>query len=275
MAPSGARPAALAEAFSAVQDDVAAIRYNPASLSSLRSTQLGFIYQEGLIDDAEGQVVAGRSTARGGVGLSLGFYDGGKIDVLDGGPRRSVQAQTDLTMAVGYARRVGAISAGLAGKYISSELIDQYRAQAVALDLGVTGRLWPKTALGASLQNIGTRLTYSQEGDELPLLARAGVAQSLFRERGLLVADLRYLARDREMSAAVGFEYMTGPLALRGGYTSGSDLVNVSLGAGFLLRNFSIDYSYGIADELNSPHRVSVTVKFDARREAGILGASR
>jgi len=60
--PASARPAALGEAFTAMQDDISAMDYNPASVKSLSSGQASFFYQKGLTDDAHGNFLIGTTT---------------------------------------------------------------------------------------------------------------------------------------------------------------------------------------------------------------------
>ena len=120
----GARPAALGEAYTAATNDIAAMGYNPASLKSLETGHGSFMYQKGLAEDAYGHFMVGAPTRLGHLGLSIGYYNGGEIELFDGTQERTVNAQTDLTVAMGYAGSIGNLALGVTGKYLSSELIE-------------------------------------------------------------------------------------------------------------------------------------------------------
>src|SRR5262245_55480348 len=96
-----ARPASLAEAYSAMTNDVAAFPYNAASLKSLDRVQAFFMYQKGLAEDAYGHFLVGLKTKGGrGLGLSVGYYDAGSIELFDGTTSRTVSAQKDLSLGL-------------------------------------------------------------------------------------------------------------------------------------------------------------------------------
>ena len=171
---SAARSAALGEAFTPVTNDVAAFHYNPASLGSLDNGHASFMYQKGLVDDAFGQFSMGTPIKQGSLGLSIGYYNGGDIELFDGTTERTVNAQTDLTVGIGYAHNFGKTSIGVTGKYLSSELIETEKAQAFAGDLGIGVPLHSRVHFGAALQNFGSQLKFVEEGDDLPRIARGG-----------------------------------------------------------------------------------------------------
>src|SRR5687768_15053931 len=75
----GARSAALSEAFSTAPNDIAAFGYNPAALSTLRSGHASFSFHRGTTDDFYGQMMIGASREGRGLGLSVGYYDGGSL----------------------------------------------------------------------------------------------------------------------------------------------------------------------------------------------------
>jgi len=261
----GARSAALGEAFTPMVNDIAAMGYNPASLGTLKSGQASFMYQKGMVDDSYGQFLIGAPMARGGWGLSVGYYNAGTMDIsFDGVTSRSVSAQKDLTLGLGYARNIGSTSYGLNFKYLRSEIIEMETAQAYAVDLGLSQGLGSRLRFGAALQNFGTQLKFVENGDELPRIARAGVNILVFNGKVpvTLLLDAPYYMNERELRPATGLEFGFGLLALRAGYKKGSGTDELSFGTGFLLGRTSLDYSFGLVQNLDAQHRVSLSLAF-------------
>jgi hypothetical protein len=258
-----ARPAALGEALTAATDDVAAFSYNPASLATLHRGHAAFLYHRGINDDAYGQFLIGQPHKKNGYGLSVGYYDGGKVEISDGNTSSFVTAQRDLVLALGAARSMGRLSAGVAGKYFSSELAETDKATAVAADAGVGYRLSKNIQVGAAVQNMGTKLEFNGLGSDLPRIARAGMAMALpFQARTLLFLDAPYHFNQSQFYPAVGIETGVGPLAFRAGYKVVPDEDQISLGAGFRVGSTELSYAFELADNLNSRHRISVGMRF-------------
>ena len=78
----------------------------------------------------------------------------------------------------------------------------------------------------------------------------------------MLLLDAPYYLNEQEARPAVGLEVNLGLISLRAGYKSGSDLEEFSVGTGFMLGRSSLDYSYGLVEELDSQHRVSLSMRF-------------
>ncbi len=258
---AGAKPFALGEAFSSVQNDISAMGYNPASLNSLTSSQASFQYQQGMAEDSYGEFRLGLPFQKSGLGFSMGLYKGGDTVLNDGTPTRTVTAQKDMAVSLGYARTLGSMSLGLTGKYISSELAESAKASAMALDMGLQAPLSSRLKMGLALQNMGNQLKYDQKKEDLPLKARAGLSWGFFKSSQLLI-DAVYSAKEKELNPAAGLEVGFGPLALRAGYQAGSDLQNFSLGTGFLINNLSLDYAFGLVQNLDSTHKMSISLRF-------------
>ncbi len=262
--PGSARAAAVGEAFSAVPDDISAFAYNPASLRTLTSSQLSVMYQRGITDDSRGRFLMGKPIDCGGIGMNINYYDGGGVDVNDGLTKRSADAKKDFVFTLGAARSIGNVAVGIAGKYISSEIIEQENAAAWAADFGAQVSLHPRWTLGAALQNVGTNLKYVNKRERLPRIGRLGATwQALQGPLPLLIlAEVPFFFNEEEIRPAAGAETQVGPMAFRVGYKSRNELANFSFGAGFAIRQFSIDYSYGLVSEINDEHNVSFNVKF-------------
>lgn len=262
-APTG-RAAALAEAYSAMTNDVAAMNYNPASLGTLQESQASFLYQKGLADDSYGNFIVGLPLAKGTLGFNLGYYDAGSFNYFDGTKQNVITAKRDITSSLGYAVGGNRWSFGFSGKYIQSQLLETSKASALAADFGTQWGFSRSLTFGAALQNIGTSMTYMNDAQSLPRVARAGLQYNVpvAGSHVTFLADAPYYMNEKNLRPAFGLETLVGPMALRAGYSTKGDLAGLSFGAGFNFGKMSLDYSYGLVKDLNATQRVSVAMKF-------------
>ncbi|OVE76095.1 hypothetical protein BVX98_06345 [bacterium F11] len=265
---SGARPAALGEAFSAVPNDVSAFAYNPASLASLQENHVSFLFQRGISDDSFGQFAFGIPlNQESGLGFSIGYYDGGDISFIEGGSPVTLTAQRDLVLALGVASQIQMVSLGISGKILSSELAETDHANAYAVDMGLGLTLNSRLRLGAAVQNIGNKLKFNDVGDDLPRIVRTGLSYDIITSNipTTIFADLPYHLNQHEYRPGVGLETYVGPLAFRGGYKQESSLEEFSAGVGFYLNQASFHYAFGLINQLDSRHQVSLDFRFGSR----------
>jgi LysM repeat protein len=273
---TSARISALGEAAAAMSNDVAAFGYNPASLKSLETGQASFLYQKGLAEDAYGQFMIGAPMKHGNMGLSIGYYNGGTINLYDGTTERTVNAQTDMTVSLGYSNNVGPLSFGMTGKYLSSQLIESNRATAYAADLGLSMQASPRVRLGGAVQNIGTQLKFIEEGDNLPRIARGGMAISMMaNKQATLLLDAAYHMNEQELRPSAGFEVNFGLLAVRAGFKGGADAQEFSIGTGIMMGQSNLDYSFGMVDGLDAQHRISLGMRFGGGSEPSAIFAKK
>jgi len=262
-APS-ARASGLGEALTALGNDAAAYWYNPASLSTLESSQATFLYQRGSFDDSYGSMLVGAPMGWGGAGLSASFYDGGEMPLIDGTVNRTVSAQRDWTVNLGLAGRWDRFSYGVSAKYLSSQLGEIARGDTFAGDVGAQFHLNRAWSFGAAAQNIGTGITYVEKEMDLPELVRMGLVFNIFphTRRLSVLLDSLYMINEEDWRRAGGLEVDLNPVVLRVGYKSGNDLEGLTLGSGFCFKKMSIDYSFGFVEEFEARHRISFSLRF-------------
>lgn len=261
---SDAKYAALGEAGTAASDDVAVMNYNPAGLGTMKSGQATFLYKQGLTQDAFGRLMIGAPTRAGALALSVGYYDAGNVDIDTGGGVSSVNAQKDYMVGLGFARPVGPVQFGVNAKFLRSTLVEQYSANTAALDFGIHTLIGSRLHFGAAVQNLGQGLKYADTADPLPTNYRVGAAWA-FRSGAaspILLVDFPYFSHERELRPAVGLDVPVGPLSLRAGYQDIGGSHQLSVGAGFSIGRGSLDYSLGMANQLNATHRVSLSLRF-------------
>jgi hypothetical protein len=257
------RIAAMAGAATTLPDHSASQLYNPALLTTLRSSQLQLSHNKGFIDDTTNQLSAGSPMKNGAWGFCVTHYDAGQTAVIDDHGRRTVSAQRDLVLSGGAARRFGDFSAGLLGKFFSSELAQTDRATAWAFDAGVYSQIYSRVCLGASVQNVGTRLAYISEKEKLPRVFRAGASLRLAAAFPTTVyVGGAYYGTTAETRPSIGMETAFGPLQVRAGYGTGRHAETFALGTGVAFSNIGLDYSFGLIDSSLAQHRVGVSFQF-------------
>ena len=263
-APS-ARSSALGEAFSSASDDIAGLAYNPSLLSTLSSGELSFLYQRGSIDDSYAHLTFGLPSQTWSWGASLGYYNSGTFNASeDGINQRTITAEKDMAATAGFSRTIGPGSVGVSGKIISTTLIETDKATAMAVDVGYQMKVSPVVRLGAAAQNFGTPLRYGSYSSSLARTVRVGSELSVLPKSfaALLFVDVPYYIETKSVAPGIGLEKAIGPLALRAGYRSGSDLEGFTVGAGFQAKAVALDYSFGLVKDLDSRQRISVSYRF-------------
>lgn len=279
---AGSRAGAMGEAYAAMADDVYALYYNPAALTRLTRTQLaaahtqhfqgidyefaGFVYpfgrEEGGSRHALGIAIYNLSVS----GLERRIDDtSSPVGTFDAG---------DYAYNVSYARRVNPrLSAGVTGKLIDQK-IDVYSAKAVALDLGVLYKPWPKAkkpySFALVLKNFGTRPDFAGHSDPLPLGITAGFATEPLPNKLKLELDLTKY-RDTDVFGTLGAEYFhpfTHDIGgfLRAGASShrkdNEGFNEMTLGAGINFRRARFDFAWVPFGALGNTFRYSLLVRF-------------
>jgi hypothetical protein len=266
----GARAAALGESYVAVSDDATAIYWNPAGLNNVGGRELSVMHAvwfEDIFYDWASYVQDCKLGGKIGVGVQYLSY--GSITETDStGLEGTDFTPYDIAAILSYAREINGISLGVNIKYISSKIEDE-SAWAVAADVGSIYKMCDKLSLGLVVQNIGTKMKYIDEEEDLPLNIKAGVAYKLM-ESLLVTADVNAPA-DGEIIMSGGGEYCHSvnenlSASVRAGYNTRNkdtgDLNGIAAGAGIKYQKYNLDYAYAPYGDLGNTHRVSLGVKF-------------
>jgi len=266
--PVGARACGMAEAYTAVGGDIGVLHYNPAGLISLTRREASFTYQRGLADDNFMSLLYGQPTRIGVFGGAFSYYAAGDIELIDlDGNESTVKAEEDFLVVVGFARKfVEKLPAGINLKIVSSRLVEAESATSFAVDFGalyeppVEGLM-----LGLAMRNLGTEFKFIDEGDPPPLtISLGGAYKKAFGNQKILVSlDFPFLVYEQIVTPAVGFEFDWKEMVQgRIGYKFNSDATGLAVGMGFKYQNYLINYAFGLADNLENGHRVSLGVQF-------------
>jgi hypothetical protein len=264
--PVSARAAALAESGCSLSGDAYNFYYNPASLNVLENPELSVMYRRGLNEDNLASLVYGKKCSFAPIGMSLIYYNTGKITMYDyTGDEISKIGQRDIVFTIGAAKKIYNASVGLNLKYISSEIFGE-TASAFAVDLGWQhSDLSENLDVGLAIRNLGSELTYIDEGDPLPTNVCPGASYTKKWENSSLLTslDIPYYLNEEQALALLGFEGIYNELlSMRIGYSTAlTDAVAedkvFSVGFGFNWKQYSFDYALAVTSDVNNPHNIS------------------
>lgn len=268
--PVGARPAALGGAYSALAADGFAPVFNPAWLGALDAKRLALTHVDHLEASYEFAGYA-HPLASGdhGLGAAVQFYRPGRITGLDaaGTPIGDVSGHFG-AYSMAYGAGIGEwVSVGISGKVVRAA-IDGVSATAYAADLGGLYRPSKALSLALVMANIGNKLKFMEQGDDLPRTLRAGVHYRPL-DRWSFVLEGLY-AHTGLGAARAGAEWRPIELAaLRLGYRSDaieglSPLAGLSTGVGILLGGQEFSYAWVPHDDLGFTQQFSLAFRFGA-----------
>ena len=286
-----ARAAAMGGAYCAVSDDAGCLYYNPAGLGGidhieipLTNNQLfqgmtqqhaGIIYS---LRDVRSSNVLGMGTIAG----DISFFDAGSMVKRDaaGASLGSFTHKAVLATAA-YGRRLyeaensWQVFGGVSARMLSEES-DNEKANNMSFDAGTLVTTPLKTlSFGFTVQNIGGKMNYVSEKNDLPLNIKTGTALRLFDNSFLIAMDLNRPFYGKNWMA-FGTEYIVQEtLAFRVGYSTLSDQGSgLSTGIGLKISNLDfdfmyareldIDYAFVPSGELGNLHRITLVFKLGA-----------
>jgi hypothetical protein len=281
--PVGAGPASLGSAYSALAADAYAPVWNPAGLGFLNGNELAgqhLSYLESTHDEFLSFVHpfddANHASHRG-IGFSAQYLGTGDIARTDidsmggflspGGSFSSHYGSYNLA----YGQTVtDKLSLGASGKWINAQ-IDDVSANAYAMDFGGLYQATRGVKLAATVNNIGTKLKFLDEGDSLPLGFHLGGS---YEPNGQwLLSTEGVYSKDAPLSFHVGGAWRPiDALSLRVGYhTDTLDGLSALAGftAGIGLRAWGQEFAYAWAPygDLGNAQYFSLIVRFGAREE--------
>ena len=272
----GARPVGMGDAYAAVADDINAVFWNPAGLTSLRGTAWTASYTRWLVNSYlfSGAAAYNTGTAKGGVlGASVVAFRPETTEETTiyqpQGTGQSVSAG-DIAIGVVYALKLtNKFSCGFRLSWIHQTLYTD-AVSTVSLDIGTmfhTG--FRSLRLAMALKNFGPDQKVTATKFFMPLCYNVGLSGEIYGEKGdpttlTLSAESAYAA-DYEIRAHVGAEmWFQSLVALRAGYKFNYDTDSYSVGAGFRYdlpgdRSLALDVAYSdMGRFFTTPLRVTV-----------------
>ncbi|MCB0283455.1 MAG: PorV/PorQ family protein [Calditrichae bacterium] len=278
VSPTG-KAAALGDAFTAINSGSSALLFNPAGLALMD----GFLDVSGSYNDFIADIqyqsmtlaIAPEGGQYGVFGLSFLWIDYGEflgtmfwnndkgfIDTEKFSPQA-------MAIGLGYGKSLtDKFSVGGQVKYVvqssgesvipsssssSGLAVKKYVVEALAFDFGTIYETGFKSlAFGMSIRNFSEEIKFEQEGFQLPLTFRIGVAMNMVDflpsyadDNSLYLSIDAVHPRAQDEFVAFGLDYtFMNTFSVRLGYASGQDEYDLSYGLGIKKFGLSFDYAY-------------------------------
>lgn len=252
----GARALGMGGAHIAVADDASVIYYNPAGLARIDGFSIVSLYTNQY--GAVGFLTLGAATRNFGAGL-LKLNASGIEETGEYGDQLGTFSVGETTAIVGYGRSIApGFSLGGSLKYYGQELPGN-KGTGFTADVGILISV-PEgnVEIGAVGRNLFGAVNYAS-GMKDAFDRSFGLGLSFRPIDTLLIAVDALLANG--FSAKLGAEYMFNSIAIRAGGSFG-DESSLTVGAGFAVTNFNIDYAYQYHNILPDSHRLSLKFRF-------------
>jgi hypothetical protein len=269
---AGARSGGMGETFLAVADDIDAIYYNPSGIAHINKDEFSLMHINWLFD-TKYEYLAHIYTSKwhkGRFGFSVIYLYNDKIKYTLNSPEWDGRYFKfyNLGLFLSYGIRIGKIFSIGGNLKLFQEGItgaERYTSKInPMIDIGALLKLKKRPLnLAFCIQNLGPKAKYKYECIELPLTFKLGISYRFFRERLILALDLSK-PKESKFSFNIGSELkLFNFLYLRAGYIKGISNLNknFSLGLGFKLKNYYLDFAYTPYEDLNDVLRASLTVK--------------
>jgi len=254
---SAARPAALGGAYAAVPGGPETLDYNPAGLGLAGSNAAAFNHRSHFQDASQqtaGLMLKPGFTAKapGGFAFTLNTVSFGDIARTTlsnpSGTGLGDFSIRDWALAAGYGQKIkDDLYLGIGLKYLR-ETIDNVSGDAAAIDIGVMLGLeqygLPVKA-GAAIQNVGTKVKFQSDREDLPANLKAGLAYNFPGDKAVIALDMNS-ARRGESTLHAGFELkLLEALKFRLGYNGRNEAANgLTFGAAGACGDFTLEYAY-------------------------------
>ncbi len=278
-----ARAVAMGQAQTGLVRNPDGIYFNPAALLNIPSPEIGTTYSNYFLDSQGGQLqyMLPRSKYLAW-GFGLKYLNMGSMDRTEADPQSNDLIDTGETFGA-----YNLIASASVAKYMNPMLdfgatakliydqIDDKSAAAAVIDLGLMHHPTnKKVKVGVSLRNLGLQVKYytdSKYKESLPFTAAAGIGYE-FNPRLQGSLDLNK-ATGENIVAKLGLEYALYPtLDLRMGLRSDAGDQNIggglgwtsglSLGAGWVWRNYRMDYALSSYGDLGFINQLSLNYEF-------------
>jgi hypothetical protein len=275
--PVGAGPAAMGGAYSALAYDAYAPTLNPGGLGFVDSPQfagqhlayLESVHYEylsfGVPLTRSSFCSSGDPCVKSALGGSMQYLGSGDIAGTDinGNPTGTFSSHY-AAYNLSYGRLItNRLSLGITGKWINAA-IDDVSANAFATDLGSMYRASDKLTLAAVLTNIGSKLTFINQADSLPLAFHLGGAYQPVDQWTLSFEGV--YPQTGLASAHFGIEWQPLPaVAIRSGYHTDTveelgGMAGLALGVGIHFYGQEFSYAWLPLGDLGDTHYISLVM---------------
>jgi len=262
---ASSRVSALSESYTGLADDINALYYNPAGLPNMRSFTMSLNHAEWLEEIRIGNLLLGYAGEKYGIGLGITHMWMPSIEGKDylGRPTGDFNVSSSIIdFGAGY-KIMDWVNAGVGIKYFQDNLAD-VTASGLAFDAGLYFKTFVEfLSFGIAVQNMGGKIKYVNENQDIPFTYRAGLAYRWIPFGLNITADL-VKSVDTDYKVNFGVEYhLHRLLAIRAGNSYAMQGVSApAVGAGFaFMKNYFFDYTFFNVEELGATHRVGFSYK--------------
>ena len=279
---TGARAAAMGEAFTATADDAFAQDWNPAAVTNIKYKSVAMMHSMYIADTSLSYLAYGENTGdMGAWGIAAKYMNYGSLAGMDEhGSESSKFSPFDLSLSIAFSCYVTGFNKdpeerfimGAAGKFISSKIYEADNT--LSADIGILSPWFFNRSLRLAFsgQNLIGSMRYDKEKNDLPLVLRGGAILKLSNVLILTSDIIGY--NDYDPVFAAGGELNIEPskdleISLRAGLnnrlkdSNAQSSGNISFGAGIKFNDvYSIDYAFSPLGDLGSVHRFSLSVNF-------------
>lgn len=274
------RAAAVAGSFVANGDDPNVIFYNPAGINLLNGMPVSFSFLKHLMDINSASLAVSKNIEDlGRFAAGIQYINYGSFTKADAsGNNLGEFSAGEMALLVGYGNQLDSnFYYGANIKFIYSSIAGQ-SSTGLALDLGLHYTI-PESRwnFGFSILNLGKQLSrYFNVNEELPLDIRLGFSKELERLpfrfywsfNRINERQENFLERFKQIT--FGGEFKLGQsLRLRFGYDSEkrkelkigttAGLAGFSLGLGFIVSKYNVDYSFSSLGSIGALHRFGIS----------------
>ncbi len=264
--PVYSRGAAMGNACVSNASGAAALFYNPAAIALNGTGEISATHSELMQDLRLDNLSLAIPLRSGGLGIGITYLGYGTIQGYDvAGVATGDLSAYSMQISLGYSQRLSdVLSVGVTAKPVIEKLAD-YSASTITFDAGAMAQ-FGRLSLGLQYANFGGSLKYIEESISLPATLRLGASYRTLGASTFSVAG--YKTSGVGFVLGGGLEYLySSALAVRAGYSSqlddnGTSADGLSLGAGLLLGQMGLDYSYRPTASQEGVHQLTASFRF-------------
>ncbi|MFH1097831.1 MAG: PorV/PorQ family protein [Candidatus Desantisbacteria bacterium] len=268
----GARAVGMGGAFCAIADDASSNYYNPAGLCGIEKQEVLFMHTQWLANVASEYIAYALPMDEDkSLGASFIFLHAEDMARNHSSQETGKFNNHDACLSLSYASKMGNLSWGLTPKLIQRQLKNE-SAASVGLDIG-TKYINNNLSLGATIQNLGTKIKFISESSPSPLNLKLGIGYKMITENDslTLVGDIdKPIDNDPSLSLGAEYNYANWAFA-RVGARIGQAKQGLSSGFGIVFHDYRFDYAFTNFDDLGLTHRAAITLLFGIPEKKSIV----
>ncbi|MBS1513888.1 MAG: PorV/PorQ family protein [Bacteroidetes bacterium] len=262
----GARASSLGNSFTAIANDVSAIYYNPAGLSTNTQLQVMGMYSNlfGAVSGLNyGNLGVSKGFEFGTVGLGVIYSSVSDIPYVENvsGPSGETFSDNEMALLFSFSRKVtDNLQIGLNTKIIRHSIAG-FESTGYGLDVALLSTINDKFSMGLMIQDaIGAKIKLNGREDVYISKFKLGAAYKIIPS--LTISPEIFITGNKKLLFSIGSEYdiYKNMIKLRGGYNSIQDAG--SAGIGIKYSHVNLDFSYSRNGDLGNVSKFGFILEF-------------